>query len=91
MFGDLGWSRERGSSTNNRSADGVQQLGGTRPFGASLLGGCADEDERSTNLRAARPPTVIVVDYLGADRRRRRVLPRVFGDGRSLLVLGLRL
>ena len=41
-----------GGIGNDRSADGVQQLGGSRPFGASSFGGCVDEDERK--LCAAR-------------------------------------
>ena len=67
---ELGWSmiwrsrlvrRARGVD-NNRSAEV------NRPFGASLLGGCADEDETNTNLRRARLPKRIVDDF-GADRQ----------------------
>src|SRR5215469_16152569 len=75
---------------NDRSVDGVQQLEGSRPFGASFLGGCADEDERNTNMCAARLPKRIV-DDLGTGCCGGCVLPRVFGHGHGLLVLDLRL
>src|SRR5215472_6178255 len=72
---------------NDRSAGGVQQLEGSRPFGVSSLGGCVDEDERK--LCAGRL-SEDAVDDLGTGCCGRCILPGVPGDGHGLLVLDVR-